>query len=249
LRRIGRDLRTAVPNSVRTPAPADSSYIEFLPTRDGGRYRVDPGTGTLCSAVLGNTNGDALNFSQPDGLNHIDTCFEIIGAPINLVSGDAIVIGSTQSDGSLPYLAVNSVKGVRRLVSAAGAGVGRTTVMIDSTVAFPASSELDGHRFEVVPVDQQAVTYACTGTLGTLDTNGDGQGSLTRYWAYGFNSAQQAPSALGGTSAILANKVSDCHFVYDTSNQRNSLLAVRLRITRGGESVNLYHEIHVNNIP
>ena len=61
---------------------------------------------------------------------------------------------------------------------------------------------------------------------------------------------QCSPSASpGGTSAILADKVSACHFVYDTSNQRNSLVAVTLTITRGGESVNLYHEIHVNNIP
>lgn len=246
LRRIGRDVRTAVPNSVRIPAPADSSYVEFLPTRDGGRYRSAPGTGTLCSA---GTNGDALDFSQPDGLNHVDTCFEIIGQPMDFVLGDAIVIGSTQSDGSLPYKLVTDPLSVRRLVPAGGVGVGRNTVVISSSVAFPASSELDGHRFEVVPADQQAVTYACINMQGgALNANGDGQGTLTRYWKYGFLAGQPAPP-LGNPSAILAGNVSDCHFVYDTSNARNSLLAVRLRITRGGESVNLYHEIHVNNIP
>jgi hypothetical protein len=89
-----------------------------------------------------------------------------------------------------------------------------------------------------------------------LDANGDGQGTLTRYWAYGYFSAtaggQRTPAAIAAIAhahAILASHVSDCHFVYNTGNQRNSLLAVRLTITRGGERVFLYHEIHVNNIP
>jgi MSHA biogenesis protein MshO len=107
---------------------------------------------------------------------------------------------------------------------------------------------LEGRRFEVVPTGQQAVTYACL-NLGT-DGNGDGTGTLTRYWLYGFRATQAAPAALGGArSAILADRVSACNFVYNTSNARNSLVAATLTITRGGESVNLYHEIHVNNIP
>jgi hypothetical protein len=110
----------------------------------------------------------------------------------------------------------------------------------------PAAAELEGHRFEVVPGDQQAVTYACLG-LGTDAASGDGKGTLTRYWAYGFG--HPVPPIGTGSSAILASNVSGCNFVYDTSNQRNSLLAVSLTITRGGESVFLYHEIHVNNIP
>jgi MSHA biogenesis protein MshO len=251
LRRIGRDVRAAVPNSVRLPFPADSSYFEFLPTRDGGRYRSAPGTGTLCNGVANNTNGDALDFSQPDGLNHVDTCFEIIGRPMDFVKGDAIVVGSTQSDGSLPYKTAASGGVTRIIADPAGVGTAKTSVTITSTVAFPASSELDGHRFEVVPADQQAVTYACINMQGgTLDANGDGQGTLTRYWKYNINQGQPVPPLpIGVANAILASNVSDCHFVYDTSNQRNSLLAVRLTITRGRESVNLYHEIHVNNIP
>jgi MSHA biogenesis protein MshO len=107
---------------------------------------------------------------------------------------------------------------------------------------------LEGRRFEVVPVAQQAVTYACL-NLGT-DGNGDGTGTLTRYWLYGFNVIQAAPVALVNPSAaILADRVSACNFVYAPGNTRNSLVAVSLTITRGGESINLYHEIHINNMP
>lgn len=235
LRRLARDLHAAVPNSVRLPAPAGSSYFEFMPTRDGGRYRVNPTGGSgSCGAA-----GDDLDFTVAD------TCFEIVGSPVTFYNGDAIVIGSTQSDGSLPYQAVTSANGVRRMIAAAGVGT-NGFVKITSTLPFPASSELEGRRFEVVPYDQQAVTYACLNP-GT-DANGNGTGSLTRYWAYGFKATQAAPP-LAGASAILADKVSACNFVYNTSNARNSLVAVSLTITRGGESVSLYQEIHVNNIP
>ena len=235
LRRLGRDLRTAVPNSVRIPVAAGATYIEFIPTKDGGRYRVSAtGGGGGCGAA-----GDDLDFTTAD------TCFEIVGSPITFAAGDQIVIGSTQSDGSLPYKTA-AAGGVMRPIAAVGA---QQVVKISSAVAFPASSELDGHRFEVVPVDQQAVTYACINMQGgLLDANGDGQGSLTRYWAYNFIASQPVPP-LGLPNAILADKVSACNFVYNTSNARDSLVAVSLTITRGGESVNLYHEIHVNNIP
>jgi MSHA biogenesis protein MshO len=242
LRRIARDVQTAVPNSLRIPVQADSSYFEFLPTKDGGRYRVaDVGAG-------GCGTGNELDFTMAD------TCFEIVGPPVTFAQNDQIVIGSTQSDGNLPYQ-LESASGVRRAISAAGAGTSLSFVKINSLVKLPDFAELEGHRFSVVPVDQQAVTYACIGPM-TTDANGDAQGSLNRYWQYGYipDPTKAIPPTFAGQAtvplvSVLASNVSDCHFVYDVSNVRNSLLAIRLTITRGGESVYLYHEIHVNNIP
>lgn len=237
LRRIARDLHTAVPNSLRMTA--DPTYVEFLPTRDGGRYRVtDVGAGAC------GVSGNELSFDVAD------TCFEIIGSAMNFNAGDAVVIGSTQSDGSLPYKSAAGGGVMRMIANPAGVGTGLHAVKILSTVPFPKTSELDGHRFEIVPADQQAVTYACVNMQnGALDANGDGQGSLTRYWAYGVIDPQKPPAALGVTGSALANNVSACNFVYTTTSQRDSLLAVTLTITRSNESVTLYHEIHMNNIP
>lgn len=236
LRRIGRDVRTAVPNSVRLPAPGDSSYFEFIPTSDGGRYRViDVGAGGC------GTSGNELDFAAADA------CFEIIGEPITFAAGDQIVIGSTQPDGNQPYLDVGAASGVRRAIATAGNNL--TFVKITPTVKLPPSAELDGQRFSVVPDAQQAVTYACTGTLLVADANGNGQGALTRFQHYGFKPNQAAPTTLDVTGAMLANNVYDCHFAYTTDSANNSLLSLRITIMRGGESVNLYHEIHVNNIP
>ena len=111
--------------------------------------------------------------------------------------------------------------------------------------------EVEGHRFEVVPGDQKAVTYACMNMQGgSLDANGDGQGSLVRYWALRHcHSATCRRRSRWLHGSTLANNVSDCHFVYNPISTNNSLLAVQLTITRGKESVTLYHEIHINNIP
>lgn len=227
--RLLRDIRSAVPNSVRLPTPAGSSYIEFLPTKVGGRYRANAGAGALCGVATAANAGDALSFAG------VDTCFEIIGPPITLVAGDQLVVGSTQSDGSLPYQAVASATGVRRAVTAGG-----QTVTFASTVVLPASSELPSQRFQVVDGTQQAVTYACVGT------------QLMRYWGYGYNATQVAPATIAAgahSEAVLANNISGCNFVYDIVNQRNALVAITLQITKDGETVSLYEEVHVNNAP
>lgn len=249
LRRVARDIRTAVPNSVRLPTPTGSGYVEFLPVRSGGRYRASPaGAAGVCGGVPGNRAGDALSFSVAD------TCFGIIGPAQEFAAGDGIVIGSTQSDGNPPYDA--SAAGVLRLYS----GVPGTQAAVQiPAVIYPAFAELDSHRFFVVPGDQQAVTYACVGTLGTLDANRNGQARLMRYWQYGFQAAQVPPPSIvgGGTGigglphveAVMADRVSACNIKYEAINQRYGLLTLTLALTVGGESISLLHQIHVNNVP
>ena len=241
LRRLSRDIRTAVPNSVRVLGCGTTPCIEFLPTKGGGRYRASPATaGTIYCASYA---AAVLDFDAAD------TCFEIIGTAIPLVRGatddlsDQIVIGSTQSDGNPPYRKT-AANGVRRPYT----GVTGTQSAVSITnVKFPDFAEVTGQRFNVVPGDQQAVTYACE-TAVPAAASGDGPLVLRRYWNYGFNVDQAAPP-LAGSSAILADKVSACEIVYDAINQRNGLVAIRLGITRGGESISLYQQVHVNNLP
>jgi MSHA biogenesis protein MshO len=103
----------------------------------------------------------------------------------------------------------------------------------------------------VVSASEQAVTYACNDlAAGVLDAHGDGQGELRRYWAYGFNAALTNPTSLiTGSNALLATKVSGCSIDYSNVNQRNGLVAIHLTLTSGGESISLYSETHVNNMP
>lgn len=231
--RMSGEVSTAVPNSVRVAGCGTTPCVEFLPAREVGRYRaVQDMSGA--SAV-----GDVLDFGSADG------SFDVIGPAVNFAAGDYIVIGSTQSDG-LPAYDMTAASGVLRAYTG-GAGA-QANVAITPT-KFPSFAQLATQRFNVVDGAQQAVTYACEGTLGALDANKNGQASLVKHWGYGFKTAQVAPAALAGSRALLADKVSGCVIDYAVANQRMGLLGVRLTLTAGGESVSLYQEIHVSNAP
>ena len=224
VRRMARDVRSAVPNSTRTTS-CTAPCVEFIPTKDGGRYRAS-------------TPGDTLEFNTPTGTVVADTTFDIVGGAIDFVAGDFIVVGSTQSDGSLPYDA--TVNGVRRAYSA----YAHPLVTIVNAVGLPYTAKLSSQRFDVVDGTQQAVTYACEG-VGT-DAAGNGTGQLVRHWGYGFDGDF---SAAPESHAVLADRVSACALTYAPANQRFGLLSVSLTLTSENESVSLYNEIHVNNAP
>lgn len=84
LRRISRDLRLALPNSVRVTG---TNTIDFLSTTGGGRYR----------AGTGGTNNE-LDFSV------VDPSFEVIGAMPILVAGDQVVVYNLSIPGADAYL-------------------------------------------------------------------------------------------------------------------------------------------------
>src|SRR3954465_1761497 len=62
LRRIARDIRLALPNSVRVTTAGPTVYAELLLTKTGGRYRGD---------VDASGAGDTLDFNAAD--THFDT--------------------------------------------------------------------------------------------------------------------------------------------------------------------------------
>jgi len=252
MRRMARDVRTAVPNSIRISGCNGTPCVEFLPTKNGGRYRADPtGGGVGCGSVA----NSALDFSAPD------TCFEIVGSPINFKQNDLIVVGSTQSDGNPPYQdPTQAVCGnaatticISRYISALGAGT-KQVVNVSSAYPLPAFASLSdanppSQRFDVVDGTEKAVTYACIAPGGGACTtvNGNGTCQLVRYSAYGINPLQSLPNT--ANPPILANMVENCFIDYIVTNQRFGLLSIQLKLTSGDESVNLYNEIHVNNAP
>jgi MSHA biogenesis protein MshO len=239
IRRMTRDIRTAVPNSVRVVA-CGGTCLEYLPTRDGGRYRAELTSGET---------GDVLDFGAAD------PSFDIIGTGITFAANDVIVVGSTQSDGNLPYnVNTVAVSGVQCAVTGA-TGVSRTNVTITNDApGLPSTARLSSQRFDVVDAAQQAVTYACVAAGGGACAISGGNGScqLLRYSNYGFQPAQKTPAQIAAMShsmAVLADNVSDCQVVYDPVNERFGLVTVRITLTNGGESVSLYNEIHVSNSP
>lgn len=232
LRRISRDLRLALPNSVRVAGAcngAGSCFIEFLPTGSascasgafcpgGGRYRA--GAGSVGA-------GDVLDFDAPD------TTFDVLGPmPPMDPATDEIVVYNLGIAGADAYAGDN-----RSAVAAAGAGG------VASIAAFQFPFESPGRRFHVI---SRPVTYACVPAPGGVG------GTLTRHWGYPIAPAQPAALPINNANtAILANNVASCRFTYDSNvvAQRSGLVTMHLTIARDGETVALYSAAHVSNQP
>ncbi|WP_029910814.1 prepilin-type N-terminal cleavage/methylation domain-containing protein [Pelobacter seleniigenes] len=148
LRRMQRDIRAALPNSIRIDATGQ--YLEMLNTVDGGRYRryPDPTTG-----------GDILDFTTAD------TSFDVLGnLTVTPKGGQYLVVYNVSSSGSSTN-AYAAVAGNRAII---GAGSSTTQVVLSPGFQFEHSSPYQ--RFFVV---DQAVTYACEGgVLNRYDNYG-----------------------------------------------------------------------------
>lgn len=229
LRRMARDLRQALPNSIRVNIA--KSAVEFLHVRTGGRYRmVSSGAATAPACPDDNLtldDDDALDFTEAD------TCFKTLGniPDRNLIANtDFLVVYNLGVAGADAYASGNATGGNKALIAATSTSGSEDRISFASR-QFPLSSP--SGRFQVIDTP---VSYVCAA------------GSLTRYWGYNIAAAQ--PAVPGGSSAVLATNVTDCSFEYAFGgSQRNGLLAIRLVVTQNGESVNLYHEVHVDNVP
>lgn len=220
LRRLTRDLRTALPNSIRTTTNVNVRYLEYLQTSGGGRYRGE---------VTGAGGGDTLDFTVAD------STFDVIGPMPALAAGDSIVIYNLSASGA----SANAYSGDNREAYSSSAA---PTITLAAARLFPFPSP--GKRFQVV---QYPVTYAC-------DPLPLGTGELRRYWGYTIQLAQPTPPSsppVGGTNALLATNVDGCNFFYATSGAtgRTGVLALTLQVTQSGETVRLFQQAHVNNVP
>ena len=236
LRRIGRDLRLALPNSVRISGSVSGNnsgsctgseicYLEFLPTSGGGRYRV-AGVGALCPAAA---SGEALDFTVADG------CFGVLGGmPAGFIfnPNDLVAIYNLGINGANAYVADNT--------AAINTGTSTSTIIkLTAAKLFPFESP--SARFDII---NQPVSYVCNPTLGTL----------TRVSGYAIQSPQLTATLPAGN--LLAKNLTNCSFTYDASvvAQRSGLVTMSLSITEANpssssEKVTLYNSVHVSNLP
>ncbi|MES2048541.1 MAG: prepilin-type N-terminal cleavage/methylation domain-containing protein [Pseudomonadota bacterium] len=222
VRRISRDLHLALPNSVR--ADSGPLCLEFIPTINGGRYRAD---------VDGAGGGNV--FSTATLTNQFDVLGQLSAAP---AVNDRVVVYNLGIPGADAYRGDNIAT-----IDAA------TTTLIHwtpSSFQFPFTSP--GNRFHIIPAAEPTVTYVCSG-VGS--SGGNGSGVLYRYTGYAPSPAQDAcPATPPAGTPKLAQNLSACSFTYVNGvAERSGLVSIRLAITRQNETVNLYHEVHVNNVP
>ena len=141
LRRMARDLRLALPNSIRITAVGNVRYLEFLQTRVGGRYRTDPtaaGGGNPLEFGIADTNG-----------------FDVLGTPPVFQAGDHVAIANLGTDSGADAYTGNNMVPIT--------GITPAGVVQFAAFRFPVPSP--GARFFIV---DQRVTYECNPDIGVL---------------------------------------------------------------------------------
>jgi MSHA biogenesis protein MshO len=234
LRRMERDLRLALPNSIRTNATGP--YLELLLTKTGGRYLGEEETtsgGTL--TPLSFTNAGSTTF---------DVLGQMSAAPQNIVAGDFIVVYNLGTESAFaPANAYDcTVPNCNRSQVQSVAANTVTLVANRFAAQTPLPMESPAKHFQVVT---EAVTYTCDGN------------KLVRHSGYTIQPAHPvnkniAPLSTASSIAVLANGVTSCTFDYDAHINNSSLGLVGLRITlqnSNGESVTLAHQVRVENTP
>lgn len=241
LRRMARDIRIGLPNSVRISATGSGFALEVVPTFDGGRY---------CIAGVADCAGAAqeLDFTASD------TDFDVLGCFRNATfTGDTfpstayrLVIadfgGQIYTAGGSP--AVVTPAGTSLTLSVAppgtcGSGASRHHLAIAGGHRF--ANQSSRQRLFVIRSADIPVSYLCDTTAGTL----------RRYAGYAIQAAQPTTAgALAGASSIaqVAGSVSACSATSSSVNvQSTGIVTLALTVASAGESVPLLYQVQLDN--
>jgi MSHA biogenesis protein MshO len=233
LRRMTREVRLALPNSPRVDVT--NSFLEILLTKNGGRYRASNDNNV-------GTTENPLDFGAADTIFDTEGILPSAGDQ-QVLPNDYVVIHNLGITGANAYDTGAARPNIAQ-ISAFGAGAlaNENRITLAAATQFPLESP--GRRFFVV---SGPVTYAC---IGAGSAGGNGTGTLRRWSGYAVQLAQPTALPGGATEAILANNLSACDLSYQAlPHLSRGLVGVRLAITRANETVTLYYEAHVYNVP
>lgn len=230
-RRMQRDIRAALPNSIRVFDGGNG--IELLHVVDGGRYRskVDP------TASPPEKQNNVLKFNQTDDE------FEVLGGLQHFSEvdpdKDLVVIYNLSASGTTAnaYFGDNSAEMASSTTS--------TIIKLDPGHKFPYASPYQ--RFFIV---NEAISYKVE------DINGDGDSELNRYSGYTIDNTPGPPgdaqSALVSRHLSLTGRSGNpvIPFEYNSAtSSRSGLVTIRLALEDKEEFIQLLEQVHVDNAP
>lgn len=236
LRQIARDVRQALPNSLRVPTAGSFTNlaVEMVNTVDGARYRDEFG------GIYVTDENFRLDFISAD------TSFNLLGGLNNPAAFDPanrIVIYNTSDSIYAEALELDN----EGIITNSSTVIGFSTLnpgpnredQITMTPGFRFTQQSPGQRLFFV---NGAISYVC-------DLAG---GRILRYSGYGFVNPQPTPTAppLTGVAETVITQLSACSMTYTAgTTQRGGLLSLNIAIANAGEVINLFHQVHVNNVP
>jgi MSHA biogenesis protein MshO len=237
LRRIARDVRLALPNTVRVDSTG--MFLEFIPIVTGGRYQPnDTCFSSGCTSL--STLGDMLSGVQ------VTTGSDLVAIYNQYNNSGADCAPTTPG-----LYSAYCTQGVAVLTSASGAGTTSNTLGFSNTVFLPPGGSPSSRVFIV---RASPVTFACDA----------GTGTLWRISGYAIQKAQPNSLAAAPLSsatsivplatnvicpAVVSGSVPSRFSYAPTVSSRYGLLSAWITLQTSGETVNLLHQIHVDNTP
>lgn len=241
LQRMTREIRLALPYSVRANSPGGLQAVEFLRTLDGGRYRdmgpnrlkfnQSSGTFDVLNTLVNYASivtGSTTTPSQ-ECINSTADCLVVynIGQPLSSATATANGVSANAYLGSS-----SAYKGNIATITAASA---HSLSFDNSDLSWNFGLQSPQHRFYIVDTP---VSYICSGS------------DIYRYANYPITENQQ--SNPGGNVNLLIDHVTGCDIKFDPPTlTRFGLLTIRISVTDpdSGESASLLQQIHVTNVP
>ncbi|WP_222911386.1 PilW family protein [Pseudomonas sp. DNDY-54] len=235
LNRMARDIRLAVPNSVRQ---SDAHTLETLNILQAGRY------------VSNRTGGGGLRFStEPSG------CETTNGR----CDGFQVLDSDLQVEGAR-WLVVNNIGAVSGHAPTPGGNVwayANPGVITPTDTTFSATSSdnethislsLPGGDFTFAYASPQRRFYLADQVVGYRCTPASEGGQLLRYTTKTLSASVPSVAPVG--SVPVASHVTACSFAYQPGNpQRPGLVTLSLTLARDGESITLQQQVQVDNAP
>lgn len=232
LRRIARDIRRGLPNSVRVQSAGMVVAIEMLNTVDGVRYRDRPPPG----------NPDKrLRFSGPDDAFNTVGVFRGVAKPF-VSNTHYLAIYNVAVPGADAYELANVITPPGTQITIDSDSVpGEDNVRLAPAFRFAYRSP--GKRVYLL---DGPVSYLCDAAAGTL----------VRYSGYVIANDHATRDsdgelvAAGAAVTLIADHVSSCSMAYAPGTaERAGLVTLHLAVSDTGETVSMLHQVHVDNVP
>jgi MSHA biogenesis protein MshO len=224
LTRIRNDLRLALPNSVRVQTASGTACNGAANASCYFLEFIPVLDGGRYCPVSGVCDSPVLSAASSVG------SFDVFGAMPAFSAASSVVVDNLGTTGHSAYTATDS---------SYWQSTSASSVSLSSP--FPSTTDSPNDSFYAIATP---VSYVCV-----LPANG--AGTLTRYWGYSIQATQPDTVPIAGaSSALLASNISACNFTAPPVNMTTPGVAtMQLTITENGESISLYGEVSVGNVP
>ncbi len=239
MQRMARDVRLAVPNSLRVSA--DGQAFELLLIHSAARYRPNrnDSDGLRFGEAVSNC-GSTTADSSCDSVQVLTPSLDLSGARwmvlynVGAQSGTTPVVGANLWAGGNPGV-----------ITPTGTTFSlRSGAPTDESLIALGNLPSGGFRFAFA--SPQRRLYLAERVVGYRCQNGQ----LVRYSYNQLLASLPSLPPPGSAPQLLAGDVAQCQFSYRAGTaQRGGLLSLSLGMTQAGETLRLTQQVHVDNAP